>query len=83
MKKGKAIEDEDGVAVEILLTLGKFGITLLTNYLNKIYDKGIWPEELSNSVFIPLQKKPGATGCRQHHTICTTVRSINYFNVTK
>ena len=69
MKKGKAM-GEDGIAVEMLLILGEFGINLLTNHLNRIYDKGEWPEELSKSVFIPLQKKPGATDCGQHRTIC-------------
>ena len=36
MKKGKAM-GEDGIAVEMLLILGAFGITLLTNHLNRIY----------------------------------------------
>ena len=40
MKKGKAM-GQDGIDIDMLLILGGFGITLLTNHLNRIYDNGV------------------------------------------
>ena len=34
-----------------------------------MYDDGIFPEDLSKSIFIALPKKPGAVDCEQHRTI--------------
>ena len=39
MKKGNAMA-EDGIVVEMLLIFGEFGITLITNHLNRILLQG-------------------------------------------
>ena len=50
-------------------SLDEFGIDMLTDFLNAIYDSGEIPSDLSKSIFIALPKKPGATECESHRTI--------------
>src|SRR5579864_1431966 len=35
----------------------------------EMYDEGIWPEDFTRVVMIPLQKKPNAKECEDHRTI--------------
>ena len=51
--------------------LEDYGVDKLTEVtvINKIYDDGKFPEDLSRSIFITLPKKPGAVDCDQHRTI--------------
>ena len=60
MKKGKAA-GPDKSTVEMTESLDDFGIDMLTDFLNAIYDSGEIPSDLSKSIFIALPKKPGAT----------------------
>ena len=60
MKAGKA-PGPDGVTTEMFEALGSFGTLRLTNLLNKIYDTGNIPEDMSKSIFIALPKKTRAT----------------------
>ena len=46
-----------------------FGIDMLTDFLNAIYDSGEIPSDLSKSIFIALPKKPGATECETYRTM--------------
>ena len=69
MKRGKAT-GPDQIAVEMIIALKEFGVEKLTNFANKVYDAGTFPEELSKSIFIALPKKTGATECELHRTIC-------------
>jgi len=34
-----------------------------------IYSTGEWPNDFTETVIVPLQKKPNATECGDHHTI--------------
>ena len=36
---------------------------------NQIYNQGVLPEEMCQSVFVPLPKKPGTLLCEEHRTI--------------
>ena len=68
MKNGKAA-GPDKINVEMIESLDEFGIDMLTDFLNAIYDSGEIPSDLSKSICIALPKKPGATECESHRTI--------------
>ena len=68
MKRGKAT-GADQIAIEMIIALKEFGVEKLTDFANKVYDAGTFPEELSKSIFIALPKKTGATECELHRTI--------------
>jgi hypothetical protein len=68
MRRNKAA-GPDGIVVEMIEALEEYGIDRLTDIINKIYDDGEFPEDLSKSIFIALPKKPGAVECEQHRTI--------------
>ena len=68
MRKNKAA-GPDGVVIEMIEALEEYGVEKLTEIINKIYDDGKFPEDLSKSIFITLPKKPGAVDCEQHRTI--------------
>ena len=67
MAKGKTA-GPDGLKVEMLDTLGEFGINTIMRLANKIYNEGKFPV-LIKSVFITMPKKAGATKCEQYRTI--------------
>jgi len=67
MKSNKAL-GPDGITSEMFQSLEELGVDLLTKLINKIYDTGVIPEDLSKSIFIALPKKPGATECELHRT---------------
>ena len=71
MKLGKAT-GPDTVSVELLEALEDYGIDQIKTLINKIYDKGQIPPEISKSIFISLPKKPRATECELHRTISLT-----------
>ena len=68
MRKNK-IAGPDGVVIEMIEALEEYGVEQLTEIINKIYDDGKFPEDLSKSIFITLPKKPSAVNCEQHCTI--------------
>ncbi|XP_063611050.1 uncharacterized protein LOC134784809 [Penaeus indicus] len=68
MKRNKAA-GPDGIVMEMIELLGDYGVEKLTEVVNKIYDDGVFPDELSKSIFIALPKKPGAVECELHRTI--------------
>ena len=68
MKTNKAT-DPDGISVEMIQSLDELGVDVMTKLINKIYDTGEIPEELTKSIFIALPKKSGATECELHRTI--------------
>jgi hypothetical protein len=68
MKTGKAC-GIDNISTEMLKALGEFGLTVLTNICNKIYETAYIPEDLKTSVFILLPKKPKAMECSDYRTI--------------
>ena len=68
MKTGKAT-GPDGLSIELIEALEEYAIEKVTTLLNKIYDTGQIPVDMSRSIFIALPKKPGATDCELHRTI--------------
>ena len=53
------------MVIEMIEALEEYGVEKLTEIINKIYDDGKFPEDLSKSIFITLPKKPGAVDCEQ------------------
>ena len=68
MKKNKAT-GPDGIAAEMIQSLDELGVDVFTKLINKIYDTGEIPEDLTKSIFIALPKKSGTTECELHRTI--------------
>ena len=68
MRHGKAI-GEDGIAIEMIKTLEEWGVKIVTELANSIYDSGQIPDAMSRSIFITLPKKPGAIECKKFRTI--------------
>ncbi|CAF1635495.1 unnamed protein product, partial [Adineta ricciae] len=68
MKTNKAT-GPDGISIEMIHCLDELGVKVMTKLINKIYDTGEIPEDLTKSIFIALPKKPGATECELHRTI--------------
>lgn len=71
MKNGKAA-GIDEITTEMLKALDNYGIGKLTELCNVIYKSGNIPQELMNSIFIALPKKPRAMDCSQYRTISLT-----------
>ena len=68
MKKGKAI-GKNGIAVEMMEALGEKGLEIIKDIANKIYFAGILPEQMIETVMIPIPKVAGTRKCEQHRTI--------------
>jgi hypothetical protein len=68
MKKNKAVGVDD-IPAEFLKALGEEGTKELVEMCKEMYDEGIWPEDFTRVVMIPLQKKPNAEECEDHRTI--------------
>jgi hypothetical protein len=52
-----------------LKVLGEEGTRELVGMCKEMYDVGVWPEDFTRVVMIPLQKKPNAEDCEDHRTI--------------
>ena len=65
LKNGKAV-GADCVPGEFLKALGEEGMKKLTELCKKIYNEGVWPEEHTRVIMIPLQKKAN----RMHQNFC-------------
>jgi hypothetical protein len=59
----------DGISIEMIQSLDELGLDVMTKLINKIYDTGEIPEDLTKSIFIALPKKSGTTECELHRTI--------------
>jgi exonuclease III len=68
MSTGKAC-GIDNISTEMLIALGDFGTTVLTELTNKMYETAHIPDDLKTSVFILLPKKPKALECSDFRTI--------------
>ena len=56
MKRNKS-DGPDGVVSEMVKALEEHGVERLTAVIDKIYDEGKFPDDLSKSIFIALLKK--------------------------
>ena len=46
--------------------LGEEGTRELVGMCKEMYDVGVWPEDFTRVIMIPLQKKPNAEDCEDH-----------------
>ena len=53
----------------MIQSLHELGVDAITNLVNKIYDTGEIPEDLTKSIFIAIPKKSGITECKLRRTI--------------
>ena len=68
MKTDKAI-GTDEIPVETIRNLGNTGLDMLQKLFNEVYESGKWENEIMESTFIPLPKKPKAIDCINFRTI--------------
>ena len=68
MKKNKAVGNDE-IAFEMIEALGNFGHDKITDIANFVYESENVPDEMIESIFIALPKKPGTTDCKAHRTI--------------
>ena len=68
MKRGKATGSDD-ISTEVLGALDDQNIDVITNLCNIIYNSGVTPNDLKQSIFITLLKKSKAQSCTEYITI--------------
>ena len=68
MKRNKAVGVDD-IPAEFLKALGEKGTQELVEMCKRMYSDGVWPEDFTRVVMIPLQKKANAVDCEDHRTI--------------
>ena len=69
MRNGKAV-GTDGIAKEIIESLGEKGVGIVTEIANKIYENGATPNQMRETIMIKIPKVEGTLKCEQHQTIC-------------
>ena len=67
-KKGKAT-GSDETSTEMSRVLDDQNIDIITNLCNIIYNSGVIPIDLKQSIFITLPKKLKAQSCTEYRTI--------------
>jgi hypothetical protein len=73
MKEKKAVGNDD-VPRDVLKLMGDDGLKIITQLINKIYETGEWPKDITEVTMIAL-KKSKATKCSDHHTISLTAHT--------
>lgn len=68
MKNGKAA-GIDEIPAEFLKMLEGETMTRIVNLCKEIYKTGIWPDDFTKSVVIPIPKKTNAVECSDYRTI--------------
>lgn len=68
LKKNKA-PGIDGVAAEILKSIGQPVIDVIHFICNLIWKTGIWPDDWCSSLYIPLYKKGNPADCNNYRMI--------------
>lgn len=68
MKNKKAV-GVDEIPAEFWKVIGEKGIRELVSLCKEMYQKGVWPEDFTRVVIIPLPKKENAVDCGDHRTI--------------
>jgi len=68
LKSRKAV-GIDNIPAEFWKNLGKEATIELMKLCERIYKEGIWPEDFTKAVLIPLPKKMNAMACEDHRTI--------------
>ncbi|XP_047986787.1 uncharacterized protein LOC125226743 [Leguminivora glycinivorella] len=62
LKSGKAIGN-DKIPIEIVKCSGEYGVELFHKVCNNIWQAGVWPQEWTHSIFVPLHKKGSTKKC--------------------
>src|SRR5688572_9012156 len=68
LPKGKAC-GSDNIAAELLQSMGKKGMEILSRLINKIYKSGQIPEDFRKNIFVPVPKVNRAQECSDFRTI--------------
>ena len=68
IKNGKAAGVDD-IPAEFLKLLDERAMEILAEVCVDIYETGIWPEDFTKSVMIPIPKKAKAVDCADYRTI--------------
>ena len=68
MKNGKATGPDD-LPAEALMSLDEHNIDIITTLCNIIHNTGYIPTEMTQSIFVPIPKKPKAQNCNEYRTI--------------
>ena len=68
MKNGKATGIDD-IPAEFLKMLEGESLKMLVDLCMEVYITGIWPEDFTKSVMIPIPKKANAMDCADYRTI--------------
>ena len=66
MKNGKATEN-DGISKEMITACDEIGISKILSVANKIYDSGVIPYQMKQSIFVP--KKGDLLECKNYRLI--------------
>ena len=75
MKNWKAVS-VDAIPAEFLKILGQKAYSQLEELCMQIYMEGIWPDDFTQVVMIPIEKKHNATECSDHRTNKSSVACI-------
>ena len=59
----------DGIAIELLKFGGDMSLSKLSEICSEVWESGVWPEEWTQSIFIPLHKKGDVLECNNYRTI--------------
>src|SRR5438034_1518483 len=68
IKNGKAAGVDD-IPAEFSKILEEEALNKLEELCMEIYNTGIWPDDFTKSVMIPIPKKPNALDCTDYRTI--------------
>src|SRR5688572_5343820 len=68
LPKGKAC-GSDNIAAELLQSMGKKGMEIMSRLINKIYTSGQIPEDFRKRIFVPVPKVNRAQECSDFRTI--------------
>lgn len=67
--KNKKAEGVDGIPAEFWKVLGEKAMKEIIVLCKSMYEQGVWPEDFTRVVMIPLKKKANAVECEDHRTI--------------
>ena len=68
IKKGKAVGVDD-IPAEFLNLLNEDNMEKVVDLCRLIYETGVWPEDFTRAILIPIPKKANAVECADHRTI--------------
>ena len=68
MKNGKATGN-DGISKEMITAYDEIGINKILSIANKIYDSGVIPYQMKQSIFVVIPKKGDLLECKNYRLI--------------